>query len=62
LEWKRKKFGDVRWYQSTDCLDFEVYTETLKQWPANKVEFYLNLWRGKIEAGEHSVLIFSAGV
>ena len=62
LEWKRKNFGDVRWYQSTDCLDFEVYTETLKQWPANKVEFYLKLWRGKIDSGEHSVLIFSAGV
>lgn len=62
LEWKRKSFGDVRWYQSTDCLDFEVYTETLKQWPANKVEFYLEFWREKIRSGEHRVLIYSAGV
>lgn len=62
LEWKRKNFGDARWYQSTDCHDFEVYIETLKQWSDIKVEFYLEFWRKKIDSGEHRVLVFSAGV
>jgi len=62
LEWKQKNYGDIRWYQSTDCLDLEVYRETLKQWPANRVEAELELWRAKLDSGEHEVLIFSAGV
>jgi hypothetical protein len=62
LEWKQKKFGDVRWYSSTDSLDFEVYRNTLQQWPLENVEAHLNFWRKKIDSGEHRVLIFSAGV
>jgi hypothetical protein len=62
LEWKQKNYGDIRWYQSTDCLDLEVYRQTLKQWPASRVEKELEFWRSKLNSGEHSVLIFSAGV
>ena len=62
LEWKQKSVGDVRWYQSSDSLDLEVYRQTLKQWPLNEVDSQLGFWREQIASGEHHILIFSAGV
>jgi len=62
LEWRRENVGDLRWYQSTDCLDLEVYRETLKQWAVERVEIQVAFWREKINSGEHQVLIYSSGV
>ncbi len=62
LEWKQQEFGDVRWYQSTDSLDLDVFRATLQQWPAEQVEREVTLWREKIKRGEHSIVITAAGV
>lgn len=57
LEWKQKEFGDIRWYQSTDSLDLEVFRATLQQWPDEQVENELAQWRKKINDGEHFIII-----
>ncbi|MGE8303366.1 MAG: hypothetical protein ACN6PW_02825 [Pseudomonas kermanshahensis] len=62
LEWKRSHVGDVRWYESTDCVDLEVIQATLTQWPVEEVRQATSEWKTKIELGEHSMIISAAGI